>query len=62
MNLCTNSYKLVKKFFTNFVHEFEYQIRMNFLQEKLVMLRMACTVFPYQMAIDKGWLPDNLVD
>ena len=42
------------EFFANFVHEFKYEIhknlrefvriRMNFLHEKLVMLRMACTV------------------
>ena len=42
------------KFFANFVHKFKYEIRTNscefirirtnFLHEKLVMLRMACTV------------------
>ena len=38
----------VHEFFANFVHDFgtilEFvRIRMNFLHEKLVMLRMACT-------------------
>ena len=35
------------EFFANFVHEFKYEICTNsyeFLHEKLVMLRMACTV------------------
>ena len=42
------------EFFADFVHEFKYEIRTNsrefvrirmkFLREKLVMLRMACTV------------------
>ena len=36
------------EFFSNFVHEFTYEICTNsydfFLHEKLVMLRMACTV------------------
>ena len=39
-------HEFVDEFFTNFVHEFKYEIRMNsrsydFLHEKLVMLRMA---------------------
>ena len=33
----------VDEFFANFVHELA-RIRMNFWHEKLVMLRMACTV------------------
>ena len=45
-------HEFVDEFFANFVHEFKYEIRtnsrvrirMNFLREKLVMLRMACTV------------------
>ena len=42
----------VDEFFANFVHEFKVRnsyefarIRVNFLHEKLVMLRMACTVY-----------------
>ena len=48
------AHEFVDEFFANFVHEFKYEIRtnlgkfvrirMNFLHEKLVMLRMACTV------------------
>ena len=47
-------HEFVDEFFTNFVHEFKYEIHTNlrefvqipmiFLHEKLVMLRMACTV------------------
>ena len=47
-------HEFVDEFFANFVHEFKYEIRtnshefvrirMDFLHEKLVMLRMACTV------------------
>ena len=42
-------HEFVDEFFANFVHEFKYEIRTNshvciFLHEKLVMLRMACTV------------------
>ena len=50
------AHEFVDEFFANFVHEFKYEIRtnsrkfvrirMNFLREKLVMLRMACTVYP----------------
>ena len=44
-------HEFVDEFFANFVHEFRYKIRtnsirMNFLHEKLVMLRMACAVDP----------------
>ena len=52
----------MKEFFTNFVHEFEHEIRTNsyeFLQEKLVMLRMACTVWismSYQIMWKNIWL------
>ena len=41
------THEFVDEFFANFVHEFKYEIRTNsyeFLHEKLVMLRMACTV------------------
>ena len=48
------AHEFVDEFFVNFVHEFKYEIRRNslefvrirmiFLREKLVMLRMACTV------------------
>ena len=37
-------HEFVDGFSTDFVHEFEYEIRMDFLHEKLVMLLMACTV------------------
>ena len=37
-------HEFVDEFFAHFVHEFKYEIRMDFLHEKLVMLRMACTV------------------
>ena len=40
--------EFVKEFFTKFVHEFMCEIRTNsyeFLARKLVMLRMACTVY-----------------
>ena len=47
--MCEFAREFVQEFFTNFVHEFKYEIRIRtnsyeFLQEKLVMLRMACTV------------------
>ena len=48
------AHEFVDEFFANFVHEVKYEIRtnsrefarirMNFLHQKLVMLRMACTV------------------
>ena len=48
------AHEFVDEFFANFVYEFKCEIhtnsrefvriRMNFLREKLVMLRMACTV------------------
>ena len=43
------AHEFVDEFFANFVHEFKYEIRTNsirmkFLREKLVMLRIACTV------------------
>ena len=47
--------EFMDEFFANFVREFKYEIRtnsrefvrirMNFLHEKLVRLRMACTVY-----------------
>ena len=36
--------EFVDEFFANFVREFKYEIRTMFLHEKLVMLRMACTI------------------
>ena len=38
------AHEFVDEFFANFVHELKYEIRRNFLHQKLVMLRMACTV------------------
>ena len=48
------AHEFVDEFFVNFVHEFKYEIRIHtnfvlkFLHEKLVMLRMACTVHKKQ--------------
>ena len=38
------AHEFVDEFFANFVQREFVRIRMNFLLEKLVMLRMACTV------------------
>ena len=46
------AHQFVHEFFANFVHESKYEfarIRMNFLHEKLVMLRMACTVNTFKI-------------
>ena len=57
--------EFVDEFFANFVHEFKYEIRTNsyeLLNEKLVMLRMACTVCYKNKEISIGigcWASDH---
>ena len=50
------AHEFVDEFFANFVHEFKYEfarIRLNILHEKLVMLRMACTIEEQNLCVMK---------
>ena len=62
--VCEFAHEFVDEFFANFVHEFKYEIRtnsrefvrirINFLHEKLVMLRMACTAYIFGIFIERA--------